>query len=158
MLKIYFRRNPRKLDCSNRSKRNTSECLSGARILIANDETMTAMEMAGKMTGAGAVVVGPAATLAELHALLPKTNPTAVILSLYLGEADWASLMIELMERRLPTLFYRRASSPAQGLVLEGRVINPSEIAGGDLLPAISALLGSQWPTQLASRQSMAAR
>jgi CheY-like chemotaxis protein len=59
--------------------------LTGRRILVVEDETLVAMLVEDTLIDAGAVVLGPVATVAEALALLNAERPAMAVLDLNLA-------------------------------------------------------------------------
>ena len=59
--------------------------LVGRRILVVEDEALVAMLVEDALLDAGALVIGPAATVAEALALLKHETPDAAVLDLNLA-------------------------------------------------------------------------
>jgi len=75
--------------------------LTGARILIAEDDPLIAMLLEDTLTEAGAQVLGPAATVPEGLALL-TAQPHAALLDLNLSGETCAALADALAARGIP--------------------------------------------------------
>jgi len=59
--------------------------LSGRRVLVVEDEALVAMLVEDALLDAGAIVVGPAATVAEALAIMQSEPPEAAVLDLNLA-------------------------------------------------------------------------
>jgi CheY-like chemotaxis protein len=59
--------------------------LTGRRVLVVEDEALVAMLVEDALIEAGAIVIGPAATVSEALALLSHTTPDVAVLDLNLA-------------------------------------------------------------------------
>jgi DNA-binding NtrC family response regulator len=80
--------------------------LSGARILIVEDEAVIAFDLQSILCEAGAVIVGPAATLAAARPLAERSEISAAILDVQIGGAKAFSIATSLAERGIPFVFH----------------------------------------------------
>jgi DNA-binding response OmpR family regulator len=80
--------------------------LSGARILVVEDEAFIAFDLQATLTDAGAEVIGPTLTLAEAFALAGRENLSAAILDVRLGRDTIEPVARQLAARGIPFLFY----------------------------------------------------
>ena len=80
--------------------------LSGARILVVEDEAFIAFDLHATLTDAGAEVVGPALSLAEAFALASRENLFAAVLDVRLGRDTVGPVARQLAARGIPFLFY----------------------------------------------------
>jgi DNA-binding response OmpR family regulator len=85
--------------------------LSGVRILIAEDESLIAMELSALFEEMGAEVVGPCATLDRALATAEEEPLSAAVLDLMLGRDSIAPLARLLARRKVPFFFYSGQSS-----------------------------------------------
>ncbi len=89
--------------------------LRGARILIAEDNALIALDLQSLLEDAGAEVVGLAGTVAQALALAGSATPTCAVLDVILhGELVFPVARM-LRERGVPMIFYT-GSSYMQGL------------------------------------------
>jgi len=122
--------------------------LEGSRILIAEKELDCAAGMARTMAQAGATVLGPTGTLVETCSLMRRSKPNIAVLDLALGAGDWPFFVEELIERRLPALFYVKTPEPRPKLLLRNQVAYPAGPQDEEMLPAIVSLMGARWPAR----------
>jgi DNA-binding response OmpR family regulator len=88
------------------SKAETARELSGARILVVEDEALIAFELQASLTDAGAQVIGPSLTVAEAFVLAGRETLSAAILDVRLGRDTIAPVARKLAARGIPFLFY----------------------------------------------------
>jgi DNA-binding NarL/FixJ family response regulator len=129
-----------------------TQCLQGLRILVAENQTEIAMEMAETISKAGAMVLGPAATLDETRSLMRRSKPAAAVLDLSLDDGNWASVMIELAEKRVPALFYVKVPRARPQIVFRGHMVFSPSAHHTELLPAITSLIRPRWPASALAR------
>lgn len=89
--------------------------LRGLRILIAEDEYLLACEMEQEAETAGAIVVGPVASLDEVNRLTEERAFDAAILDINLSGEYVYPVADILLQRAVPFLFltgYSRAAVP----------------------------------------------
>ena len=114
--KSPYRRKAEEEQVSARTLRSTREYrpLSGSRVLVVEDEFIIALELQSNLEDAGAIVVGPAFTLAAAVELARHADISAATLDLRLASQSVASVARILAERRIPFLFYsgQPASDP----------------------------------------------
>ena len=72
--------------------------MADSLVLIVEDEALVAMEMEDRVTDLGYAVLGPAATVAQAHALLDRTTPDAVLLDMNL-RGETAAPVAHRLER-----------------------------------------------------------
>src|SRR5688572_33077688 len=82
------------------------QVLSGCRILIVEDEAIIAFDLQSILEKAGAVVVGPARTIAAARELAATSEITAAILDVQLGDGAAFSIADTLAGRGVPFAFY----------------------------------------------------
>jgi len=79
--------------------------LRGRNILVADDEPIIAMDLAEELEAAGAVVVGPAATVERAAALIAEKKVDAALLDIKLGEQTVYPIADALIARGVPFVF-----------------------------------------------------
>jgi DNA-binding NtrC family response regulator len=80
--------------------------LSGARILVVEDDFFIAMELESIFTDAGADVVGPCRTVEEALAQAKVGAPRAALLDFRIGEDTSIAVAYDLQDRGVPFAFY----------------------------------------------------
>lgn len=118
----------------------------GSRVLVAEDETVLAMELADVLSRAGATVLGPTTTLYETRALITRAKPTVAVLGPLASDLNLRLFMIELFERHLPALFYVKVPTPLPLLALNSASVERDNEDG--LLSEMAALLSRRWPAR----------
>jgi CheY-like chemotaxis protein len=86
-------------------QRSTTGVLNGVTVLLVEDDFIVAFDMQTLLEDAGAVVVGPATSLAEARELLAKSLPTAAVLDVNLNGEHVFPLVADLRRREIPYLF-----------------------------------------------------
>jgi DNA-binding NarL/FixJ family response regulator len=116
--------------------------LTGARILVLEDDLMQALELSVSLSEAGAMVVGPVADLDEASRLVDDPGCDAAIVDLRLRDRNATALARQLLASRIPFLIYTgypdsaffKSDWPGHQLVLKPASIN-------DIIQRISDLL-----------------
>jgi DNA-binding response OmpR family regulator len=86
--------------------------LSGARVLVAEDESFVAMDLADTVEGAGASVLGPAATVREATHLIQTEAIDAALLDFNLADGEITPVLETLCERGVPIVVYTGRGLP----------------------------------------------
>jgi DNA-binding response OmpR family regulator len=81
-----------------------SRPLEGVRVLVVEDEYFIADDLARALRAAGAVPVGPVASVEDAEAMLDKERPDAAILDLNLRGVIAGGLVERVSRERLPTV------------------------------------------------------
>jgi DNA-binding response OmpR family regulator len=89
-----------------RSEAEAARTLSGARVLVVEDEAIIGFELQASLTDAGAQVIGPSLTLTEAFALASHENLSAAVLDIRLGRETIGPVARQLAARGIPFLFY----------------------------------------------------
>ena len=111
----------------------------GRCILVVEDQSVVALDIADSLTKVGASVLS-AATLQEGLRLAEHPQLSAAILDLALGEQDCVPLCLRLTERCIPFVIYTGyAEVPA---ACHAGVIVPKPAASDTLLGALAQMLG----------------
>jgi len=111
----------------------------GRWILVVEDQSVVALDIADSLTKVGASVLS-AATLQEGLRLAEHPQLSAAILDLALGEQDCVPLCLRLTERCIPFVIYTGyAEVPA---ACHAGVIVPKPAASDTLLGALAQMLG----------------
>lgn len=80
--------------------------LSGARILVVEDDFLQSKELCASLIDAGAFIVGPEATLEGAMSLAEEQECEAAIFDLRLGQHNATSFARKLLQRRIPFVIY----------------------------------------------------
>lgn len=88
--------------------------LSGKRILIVEDEPMIALDIEAAVKDAGAIVIGPAATLDVAQSLAQSSGLDGAILDLRLGTDSSADLVTMLRAQGIPCVVHTADSQFAE--------------------------------------------
>jgi DNA-binding NtrC family response regulator len=83
-----------------------AQALSGARILVVEDDFLICIEIDRILAGAGATVVGPCRTLAQAERLIEGDNISAAILDFRLGEDTTLPVAAQLHRHGIPFVFF----------------------------------------------------
>lgn len=83
-----------------------STLLSGARVLVVEDDFFIAVELAATLSDAGAEVIGPSQTVAAALALAEDESLSAAILDIRLGDDTVAPVARRLAAHHVPFVFY----------------------------------------------------
>jgi DNA-binding response OmpR family regulator len=94
------------VDWANEAAAERPRKLSGARILVVEDEAFIALDLQASLTDAGAEVIGPSPTLEEAFALASREILSAAILDVRLGRETVGPVARQLAARDIPFLFY----------------------------------------------------
>lgn len=76
--------------------------LSGCRILVVEDEAIVALDLARALESSGAIVVGPAHSVAEARRLIADSHMDGAVLDVNLGQESVAPLVRELGALHIP--------------------------------------------------------
>lgn len=88
------------------SRGDIKQPLSGAQVLVVEDEFIIALELQANFEDAGAKVVGPAYTLAQAVELARHAEITAATLDMRLARDSISPVVAILARRGIPLLFY----------------------------------------------------
>jgi two-component SAPR family response regulator len=91
--------------------------LLGRRVLIVEDDCITAMDLAETLSAAGAQVVGPAATIGSAFELLRRGRVDIALLDIEIEGAYVFDIADELVKLEVPIVFttgYERGEIPAR--------------------------------------------
>ncbi|MCA1371748.1 response regulator [Bradyrhizobium sp. BRP14] len=91
-----------------------NQLLYGARVLIAEDEILIALDMEAAFRDAGADVVGPCTTLAAALDAVRKEALSLAVLDIRLGQATTEPVSDLLAERGIPFFFYSGQRLPVE--------------------------------------------
>jgi DNA-binding response OmpR family regulator len=98
--------------------------LRGARILVADDEVLIALDVEATIREAGAEVVGPCTTLSDAEKVARSETIDAAVLDIRLGEETTDCIVQELTQRGIPFVFYSGQSLSN----MTGRWTNPPRV------------------------------
>ncbi|PDT86169.1 response regulator [Sinorhizobium sp. BJ1] len=93
-------------------KASENQPLCGARVLVAEDEVLIALDMESAFLDAGAEVVGPCATLLAALEAARNEKLSLAILDVRLGRETTEEVSDLLAERGIPFLFYGGQTLP----------------------------------------------
>lgn len=88
--------------------------LGGARILVVEDEALTALDIADEIQAAGGRVVGPFASVALTLAALERAEVAAAILDANLIDRDVTPVAIVLIARHVPVAIHSGTGLPEE--------------------------------------------
>ncbi len=80
--------------------------LSGARVLVVEDEAIIAFDLEATLNDAGAEVIGPSASVEEALDLLKREAASAAVLDVRVGDRSIVPVVRRLQARNVPFLFY----------------------------------------------------
>jgi len=80
--------------------------LSGAHVLVVEDDFVISMDVKGVLTDAGAEVVGPCRTVMDAIAFVNEGNISAALLDIRLALESAVPVATQLTDRRIPFVFY----------------------------------------------------
>jgi DNA-binding response OmpR family regulator len=108
--------------------------LSGAPVLVAEDQTFIALDLALAIEDAGGQVVGPAVSVAEALELLATVEVAAAILDVDLVDGDCSPVLEALENRSIPTIVQTGVELPVglatrfPNLVVHNKPCSTSEL------------------------------
>lgn len=82
------------------------EPLTGARILVVEDDAVQALDLAASLADAGAAIIGPVASLSEASDLALGSACDAAILDLRLRDRNATALARQLLQQGIPFIVY----------------------------------------------------
>ena len=125
----------------------TTGNLSGARVLVVEDEAYIALDLYATLTDAGAEVIGPSLTLAEAFALAGREPLSAAILDVRLGRDTVGPVARQLAARGIPFFFYTgQVEADAIRKQWPGSKIISKPASSRTLVGAVAALLHRSQP------------
>jgi DNA-binding NtrC family response regulator len=86
--------------------------LKGAKILVADDEILIALDVEAALIDAGADVVGPFTTLADALEAVKTESISAATIDIRLGRETSEAVADILIERDIPFVFYSGQGVP----------------------------------------------
>lgn len=122
----------------------SNQTLSGACILVVEDEPLIALDVCQTLKNAGAKVVGPAMTVTAARALCVDGALAAAILDVRLGHELVFPIATWLAERNIPFVFHTGGTG-GRDLRAEwpGREVLSKPVRPATLVGTIARLLGS---------------
>ena len=88
--------------------------LSGARILVVEDDFLISIELDTILADAGATVLGPCRTLAQAERAIEANDISAAILDFRLGDVTALPLAAQLHRHRIPFVFFTAQTNTRQ--------------------------------------------
>ncbi len=88
--------------------------LKGKNILVVEDETFVAFDIALAIEDTGGTVIGPAASVEEALQLLSKIEVSGAILDVNLTDRDVTPVALLLIEQNVPLIFHTGVGVPAE--------------------------------------------
>ena len=121
--------------------------LTDVRILILEDEPITALDLANAVGKAGGIVVGPSVTVAAALALLDEQDVSAAILDVNLPDGVSTPVAIRLLNRGIPVILHTGIGAPQELLQRYPDVPVYGKPANTDrLVEALSEILFERQP------------
>ena len=96
------------------SRSEPEGALSGARILVVEDDFRISTELDTILADAGATVLGPFRTLAQAERAIEDNNVSAAILDFRLGDTTALPLAAQLRRHGIPFVFFTGQSNTGQ--------------------------------------------
>jgi DNA-binding response OmpR family regulator len=117
--------------------------LNHAAVLIAEDEPFIALDLALAIEDAGGEVVGPAASVKEVLALLETRTVTAAILDVNLCDGDISPVAERLIGLGIPIIFQTGVGLPPElAARFPGLIVRIKPFVAAQLVTELAALLG----------------
>ncbi len=88
--------------------------LSGARILVVEDDFLISTELDSILAAAGATVLGPCRTLAQAERVMKANRISAAILDFRIGETTSLPVAAELNRHGIPFVFFTGQTNTSQ--------------------------------------------
>ena len=112
-------------------------------VLVAEDQTFVALDLALAVEDAGGKVVGPAASVAEVLDLLATMTVAAAILDFNLVDGDCSVVVEVLANRNVPTIVHTGVALPS-GLVerFPGLMVQIKPCVASKLVAQLEAVIG----------------
>lgn len=113
------------------------------RVLLVEDETLVALDLAQQLEAAGFAVIGPAASVAEARQLLQEDDCDAAILDVNLGHGETSEpIAQDLIGRGVPIIVvsgYARSQHPA---LFSGMTLLVKPVRIDSLVAELNGVLG----------------
>ncbi len=117
--------------------------MTGARILIVEDDALLALDLKGHIERAGFSVVGPAASAAKALALLAQAGCDAAILDVHLGRAQTSEPVAqELRSRGTPFVTVTAYSHEHRPEAYSGFPVLSKPVRAPDVIAELRRCLG----------------
>jgi DNA-binding response OmpR family regulator len=121
-----------------------AERLCGARVLIAEDEVIVAMELQQLMEDHGAEALGPCYTVESALETVAGGKPSVAILDVRLGRRMISPVARALADRGVPFIFYSGQSESDEEIAAwPSAPLVSKPCAGGVLVAAVERILGN---------------
>ena len=88
------------------------QVLNGRAILIVEDETLIALDLADTVVACGGIVVGPASTVVEAQQLLGTAHIDGAICDGMLTDRDCTPVALALCDRGIPMVVHSATGPP----------------------------------------------
>jgi two-component SAPR family response regulator len=122
--------------------------LTGARVLVVENEYFISVELEAILTEAGAQIVGPCQTVREALPLVDQ-NLSAAVLDIHLVSETVAPVAAQLVEHGVPFIYYTGQLEADETLTQwPGRKVVQKPASAATLVDAIAALLGGKTEPQ----------
>jgi CheY-like chemotaxis protein len=106
--------------------------LKGVRLLIVEDEPLISLDIESTLEDAGAVICGPACTVAQALTLISATNIDAAVLDYRLEAENSTPVADRLIELGVPFLFHTSSGgAPSErypGVVVVNKPTQPMQL------------------------------
>lgn len=113
------------------------------RILVVEDESLLALDIADLLDDAGFEVVGPATTVQKAQALIQDMGCDAAVLDVNLGDETVEPVALALQEQGIPFLFLSGNSREQLPIALQGVPWLAKPVAPALLLSMLRNQIGS---------------
>jgi DNA-binding response OmpR family regulator len=116
--------------------------LTGARVLVVEDDFLIAMELSDLLRDAGAQIVGPSRDLTSALALAEEPGLSAAVLDMQLGDTTSQPVARRLAARGIPFFFYtgQAETDPLRAEWPDCRIVSKPALAQS-LVDAVLALV-----------------
>ena len=118
--------------------------LDGQKVLVVEDETITALMIEGALLDAGASVIGPAATVQQALALLKLHTPAVATLDFNLGGELSTEVANALNAMRVPFLLASAYNSRSQMALPSAAGVVEKPYSPEGFIAAVIAVLAKQ--------------
>ena len=118
--------------------------LTGARVLVVEDDALVGLELMTALQTAGLTVVGPVASLPEALAIVEGQPPDAAVVDLDLGDGGGAGAGTALLEAGVPFAVLGGEDPPGLEPALSGVPRLAKPVDSEELLRVVRQLLGTR--------------